>query len=98
MVSQITVEYMYQNNIKETMNMTGEYEKADINTGQTRERNTIEEKQKEVAVMSVEGIVIGSNGIGGREKFTGRGNVIGTFSETERGMFTYMIGIGNIPN
>ena len=44
MVSQITVEYMYQNNIKETMNTTGEYERADINTGQTRERNTIEEK------------------------------------------------------
>lgn len=41
-VSQITVEY--QNSIKETMNMTDEYERADINTGQTRERNTTEER------------------------------------------------------
>ena len=80
------------------MNMTDEYERADINTGQTRERNTTEERLKEAAVMSVEGIVIGSNGRGGREMFTGRENVIGTFSEIERGMFTNMIEIENIPN
>ena len=105
MVSRMMLEF--QNSTKETMRMTGECAKQDINAEQIRERSTTGEKQRGVAVArgeSIGDIVIGRRGKGtfsGREiengTLSGKEIVSETFLErgNESGTFTGMIGRGN---